>query len=195
MKGLRIVFVMLILVVLIVMASIFYKNLKLVTPKELVKELLDPTAEFSLERPHFIETSGDKVVLEVDADNAFYYEGEDKVKLENPKAILYGASGKKTVVTARHGVINSETNDVQLSDDVYLTSPDGYVLKTSKLNYKKDKQTITSKSPIELAGKGYNVKGLGLKVEMGKGKILIYKDVVAVFEDGFKGGPFGKKQK
>ena len=195
MKGLRIAFVVLVLAVLTVMASIFYKNLNLMTPKEIVKDLLDPAAEFSLQNPHFVETSGDRVVLEVDADKAFYYQGEKKVKLENPKAVFYGAMGKKTLVTARQGLIDSETNDVHLSEDVYLTSPEGYLLKTDSLYYKKEKQLITSESPVELIGDGFKVKGVGLKVKMGREKFTIFKDVEAVFESGFKGGPFGKKQK
>jgi len=195
MKGLRIAFVVLIFAVLSVMASIFYKNLNLMTPKELVRELLDPAAEFSLQGPRFIETSGDEIVLEVDADKAFYYQEEKKVRLENPKAVFYGRLGEKTLVTARQGVINSETNDIQVSDDVYLTSPDGYLLKTDKLDYKKEKQLITSKSPVELTGDGFKINGIGLKVQMDREKITIYRDVVAVFEDGFKGGIFGKKQK
>ncbi|MBE9537419.1 MAG: LPS export ABC transporter periplasmic protein LptC [Proteobacteria bacterium] len=195
MKWLRITFVVLILAVLTVMSLIFYKNINLITPKETVKELLDPLAEFSLQNPHFVETSGDRVVMEVDADKAFYYQGEEKVKLENPKAVLFGSMGEKTEINARHGVIDSETNDIQVEGDVRLVSPDGYLLKTDSLKYRKEKQIINSKSPVELTGDGFKVKGVGLKVNMDTGKITIYKDVVAVFEYGFKGGPFGKKQK
>jgi len=195
MKGLRIAFLVLILAVLSVMGFLFYKNLNLMTPGEAAKELLDPAAEFSLQGPHFVETSGDKIVLEVDADKAFYYQGEKKVRLENPKAVFYGRSGEKTLGTARQGFINSETNDIQLSDDVYLTSPDGYLLKTDFLDYKKDEQIISSKSPVELTGDGFKINGTGLKVKMDIEKITVYRDVVAVFENGFKGGPFGKKQK
>lgn len=195
MKGLRIAFLVLTLVVLAVMASIFYKNIKLIAPKELAKELLDPSAEFSIQDPHFVETSGDKVVLEVDADKAFYYQGEKKVKLENPKAVFFGRLGEKTLVTARRGLINSETNDIQLSEAVELTSPDGYILKTDLLDYKKGKQIISSKGHVELTGDGFKVEGVGLMVDMGREKIKIYKDVVAEFESGFKGGPFVKMQK
>ncbi len=193
MRRLKTAFAALILILLSVMGYQLYRNAEIIARREATGTLLNPKAELSLERPHFVEMDGERKVLEIDAERAYYFNDEERVELERPSAVFYGKGGGTTYVTGRTGVMEEAGGYVEIRDDVRVDFPDGYRLKTSSIRYDGGEMTVSTDDRIWVTGDGIEVTGIGMRMDLEGRKIVILSEVDAVLERSFMFHPAGAK--
>ncbi|MEA1995996.1 MAG: LPS export ABC transporter periplasmic protein LptC [Gemmatimonadota bacterium] len=103
------------------------------------------------------------------ADKAEKYEGKKVFKAVNPEVIFYASNGEmNSVLTARRGIIHTETGDVEAFDSVVVLSRDSTrTLLTEHLFWNKLDNTIVSDSSVKITGSQGVVYGDGLVADAG----------------------------
>ena len=190
MNRLKFALTLLIMLALAVIGYMLYSNIGLIIKKEVTPALLDPEAEFSIKTAHFVEMKGENKILEVDADAAYYFKGNNLAELEKPRVTFYGKDKRTVFLKGDEGVINTETNDVMINGDVEMDSPDGYHLKSSHLKYNSGKMLLTTDMPVHIVGDVFDIKGVGMKSKIDEDVFIVLNKVEAVLYLSTKGGAF-----
>ncbi len=181
MKRLKLAFTFLIVIILVIMGVLLYKNTSMILNEKTFHEALNPAAQISLESPHFIEMNGEVTVFEVEADEAYYYKESNLAHLKRPSAKLYGKNGKNTFIQGDEGIINTETNNIEVTGNVEIDTVDGYYMETSFVKYENDKMLISTDADIRLTGKGFEIRGKGMTTRLDQEVSRIHQNVKAVF--------------
>lgn len=195
MNRLKIAFTLLIIAALAVIGYRIYDNIGLIAEKDVVQDLLHPKAELSLKSAHFIEMSGAKKVLEVYADEAYSLKDNNSAELLNPRAVFYGKDDRKVYFKGDRGIINTQTNDVNIEGHVVMDSPEGYHLETSYLKYLSDGMIVTTDSPVRITSDLFDIKGAGLTSDVEGETFIILNNVEAVLFLSVGGSPFAEVDK
>lgn len=123
-----------------------------------LNDLADMTAnpeDLRMANPRFAGVDGEGRPYEITALSARQDPEQSKVvELDHPRAVASGRD-KDTVVTAEKGVFQSESNILELKDDVTLEhriGPDVYVLRSPSATVSMDKKTVTSDQGVSGEG-------------------------------------------
>jgi len=72
--------------------------------------------------------------------------------------------------------------EIEVRGNVVITSSDGYRVTTDSLRYEEEKQRIFTEDPIRMEGKGVQVRGVGIVVDLTTKKLFILRKVQTVIE-------------
>jgi len=119
------------------------------------KDIDTAAEELRMAEPRFSGVDAEGVPYDITADAAIQAPGGDKqVRLERPRAVS-GDTAKRSIITADKGAFSSETNILELQDDVrfeHQLGEDNYVLRAPAATFSIDEETVTSKAGV--AGEG-----------------------------------------
>jgi len=101
--------------------------------------------------------------------------------LKKPRAVLYREDGRNTFIRGDRGAIDTETNNVEVTDNVEIDTVDGYFIETSAIKYEKDKAIISTDADVRLTGKDFEIKGRKMTTDTHREISKIYENVEAVF--------------
>jgi len=181
MKRLTSVFTFLLVVALIAIASVLFKAEDVDEKRASSPVHVAPGADYSMVSPHFVEMKGNDKVTDVKADSASYFKDDNMADLERPEMVFFGEGGKETKIEGMHGIINTSTNDLLLEKSVVARSPEGHYFKSESLTYMSGPKLVTTDDPISITGRGFIIKGTGMRLDIEKETYYINQDVVAFF--------------
>jgi LPS export ABC transporter protein LptC len=144
-----------------------------------VKKDANTGADLTLEDIHYVETKGKKKEWELKAKSGQHFREADYTTLEDLAVTFYGEEGRIITLKGNKGSMK-EKKEIKVWGDVVITSSDGYRVTTNSLLYEKERQQITTEDPVTLDGKGVQVKGVGLVVDLKTKKISILRKVQTV---------------
>lgn len=139
------------------------------------------TADLSLEEIHYIETKGDKKEWELWAKSGQHFRQDDYTTLQDLTVTFYAEEGRIVTLRGDKGSMKGR-NEIEVQGDVVITSSDGYRVTTNSLRYEEEKRCIFTEDPITLEGKGLQVKGVGVVVDLTTQKLRILRKVQTVIE-------------
>jgi LPS export ABC transporter protein LptC len=148
-----------------------------ITPE--VKKYANTTADLTLEDIHYVETKGKKKEWELKAKSGQHFRETDFTTLEDLAVTFYAEGGRIITLKGNKGSMK-EKKEIKVWGDVVITSSDGYRVATNSLLYERERQQITTEDPVTLDGKGVQVKGVGLVVDLKTKKISILRKVQTV---------------
>jgi LPS export ABC transporter protein LptC len=137
---------------------------------------------------------GEEMVLEVDAKEAYYFKDGKSVELKEPRAVFYGKGGTKTFLKGAKGNINTDSNDVEVEGDVRVDSDGSYHIETSYVKYLNKDRSIVSNRKVRFIGKGFIMKGRGMKALIDREKVYLNGDVEALIDNSLRGDDVVKKK-
>jgi lipopolysaccharide export system protein LptC len=146
-----------------------------------VKKDANTAADLSLEDIHYVETKGKKKEWELKAKSGQHFREADYTTLEDLAVTFYGEEGRIITLKGNKGSMK-ERKEIKVWGDVVITSSDGYRVSTNSLRYDGAKQQITTEDPVMLEGKGVEVRGVGLVVDLKTKKISILRKVQTVIK-------------
>jgi len=146
-----------------------------------VTKIANTTADLTLEDIHYVETKGKKKEWELRAKSGQHFREADYTTLEDLTVTFYAEGGRIITMKGNKGSMK-EKKEIKVWGDVVITSSDGYQVATNSLRYDGDKQQITTEDPVTLDGKGVQVKGVGLMVDLKTKKISILRKVQTVIK-------------
>jgi len=100
------------------------------------------------------------------------------------KVVFYGKHDTQTVLTADHGEIMPDHNQITVHGNVRLVRDDGTVLLTDYLEYQRGTDEVTTDSTVHFSTDNMHVKGRGMHLDIDSSKVLIFHNVEAVIEEG-----------
>ncbi len=80
---------------------------------------------------------------------------------------------------ARNGRITADFSAVEVQDDVVVVSRNGYTLRTEHLTYRQAERSIRTEAPIRLTGKGLDLEGVGLDLDLQTMRLRVHSKVHA----------------
>jgi 3-deoxy-D-manno-octulosonate 8-phosphate phosphatase (KDO 8-P phosphatase) len=89
----------------------------------------------------------------------------DTIEITNVDANRFGEGDVN--LKAKHGTVDKINGNIQLKDDVVITSKEGGQLQTESLNWEKGKDLVTTKDDVTLTGDGMTATGTGLTAHPG----------------------------
>lgn len=104
---------------------------------------------------------------------------DTKIQITKVDANFYG--NQQANLTADHGTINKANGNVNLKDNVVITSKDrGTQMTTDTLDWNRNKDLVSTKDPVKIVDEQGVVTGLGMSAHPNLKKTQINKHVKAV---------------
>ena len=139
------------------------------------------TADLSLEEIHYVETKGDNKAWELGAKSGQHFRKDDYTTLQDLTVTFYAGEGRIITLKGDEGSIKGR-KEIEVRGDVVITSSDGYRVTTESLRFEEEKQQIFTEDPIRMEGKGVQVRGVGIVVDLTTKTLFILRKVQTVIE-------------
>ncbi|GLI36198.1 hypothetical protein DAMNIGENAA_36310 [Desulforhabdus amnigena] len=125
-----------------------------------VVEESEPTeAEMKLTDMEYTEMQEGNRIWTLKASEANYFQDEQKTLLTSVLLTLFLKSGEEIYLKSQKGILFAGTRNIELTDSVEATLPQGYTLSTEKAFYNHEARTIQSESLIHLTGPDVDLQG------------------------------------
>ncbi|MBW1777683.1 MAG: LPS export ABC transporter periplasmic protein LptC [Deltaproteobacteria bacterium] len=108
-------------------------------------------AEIALKKIRHTATRNGRDEWTLTAKSARVMEDHNRTVIDSPSVVFYMKDGKKVYLTAKQGILEPKTNDLEAIGDVTVNY-EIYVLKTQRLHYDHQKRRIYSKVPVTIEG-------------------------------------------
>ncbi len=134
---------------------------------------------------HVTETKNENKEWELWAERAIGFKKQGDLALQKVKASFIGTDGVTFLVTGDSGNVQTETKNMTVDGDVTTKSSNGYVFKTTKMNYDSKRRFLSSQTPVSVAGprdslgSHMRIDGLEMEASIDNGEIIIEKNVRA----------------
>jgi LPS export ABC transporter protein LptC len=156
--------------ILIIVAAVALRFLELRQGREdgaAPPQAFDAPASAAMALTNVHQTSVKDGVKEwhLDAESATYLEAEQKMMLTRPRVEFYTHSGETLILNAREGVLDTATNDIQVSGEVEIQHQH-YTLTGTAFIYTHAAKTLVSRLPVEIRGDRLDLKADSLEVDL-----------------------------
>jgi len=150
-------------------------------PEQLAAVIGDQ-AKLSLGKIRQTATRDGKTEWRLDAASAQYLEAGSKVLLKELTVVFYSNEDRSVTLSATDGVLNTESNDIEVSGDVTVENEE-YTLTTASLHYRHDTRTISSDHPVTIERKtGGRLSADALSFDLNTNRVLMEGNVTGVFD-------------
>jgi LPS export ABC transporter protein LptC len=132
---------------------------------------VETEADLTLKNIHFM---GDKSGLkewELEAKEARHFQGGKM--LEDIEAAFYIEGGGVIRLRGDRGKILHGTRDIELQGNIVIFTTDGYQLTTDGLHYVNRTKEIRSSRRVDIAGKGVEITGKDMCIDLVTGKLTM----------------------
>ncbi len=126
------------------------------------------------------QTREGRTIWSLTADVALIFEDADRVETTRPRVEFFDEEGRRrSVLTARDGLLRRRTNDMEVSGSVLVTSEDGTELRTEHLEWDEQRGKISTELPVRVTRDGDVMTGTGAEADPDLGRLRILADVKA----------------
>lgn len=141
-----------ILATLVAVIAVFVGYRRMAVDPEDADEMLKRTgAEIALKKIRHTATRNGRDEWTLTAKSARVMEDHNRTVIDSPSVVFYMEDGKKVYLTAKQGILEPKTNDLEAIGDVTVNY-EIYILKTQRLYYDHQKRRIYSKVPVTIEG-------------------------------------------
>ena len=149
---------------------------------ELLLDTLQDGADMSIGKIHQTATRNGKREWSLEAESAHYIEDKKEVILKDLAVTFYLDDGDEVYLTAQRGVLNTGSNDIEVSGNVIIKK-DTYRLVTEKLNYENKQRIIFTLSPVLLTGKDARVSANSASLDLNTNTIRLKGNVESTISE------------
>ncbi|MBW2411634.1 MAG: LPS export ABC transporter periplasmic protein LptC [Deltaproteobacteria bacterium] len=149
---------------------------------QLLLETLQDGADMSIGKIHQTATRDGKREWSLEAESAHYMEDKKEVILKDLSVTFYLDNGDEVYLTAQRGVLNTGSNDIEVSGNVIIKKGT-YRLTTEKLNYENKRRIIFTSSPILLTGKDARVSANSASLDLNTNTIRLKGSVESTISE------------
>jgi LPS export ABC transporter protein LptC len=160
---------------------------------ELAQKALElvPDAAQRIKNFHRVQVRDGRKEWEIAAEEARYFEAEQRVVVRRPMVRLYLDDGRSVGVSGAEGVVSldgKELRGVEVNGGIEVTLAD-YVVRTASAHYDRARDLITAEGGVEISGADIDARGTGMQVEVGAQRFRLLDDVQMVVKpQGGDGG-------
>lgn len=154
-KKIKIVLVAAILGCILAVGAIFVQSRLAVQPAQVLNRMA-ADAIMSLANVRQTATKDGAVQWHLEAKSAQLNDKRHRMELAAPRVEFFLEDGSRAILTADTGVLDTETNDIQVSGNVRVKN-DRYVLQTETLSYQHADRVLMSRQPVHIAGQAFEL--------------------------------------
>jgi LPS export ABC transporter protein LptC len=111
----------------------------------------------TLARLHQTATKDGQVQWKLNAESAQLEADSRRMILKSPQVVFFMKDGSQVRLTAARGVLDTRTNDMEVSGNVHLTSGQ-YNLETEALVYRNKARVLRSDVPVHVTGSAFDLR-------------------------------------
>lgn len=190
--------VLVILIVVGIVTALFVSSRKLREAEDTAEETtITESGPPSIEadRLKYTESEGGKVLYEIESGQAKFFKDEARTEFSDIRVTFIYQEQYEIVVAGNRGVLNTDTKDIVISDNVEIRAATDYVLTTKTLSYNADRNEISTDDVITVTGPKANFSGTGLTFNMDTQELVIVSDIsTTIIGDERSTRPTGEKR-
>jgi LPS export ABC transporter protein LptC len=146
-----------------------------------VKKEAAENPDITLDNIHYVETKGTRKEWELRAKSGRHFRENDYTTLDDLAVTFFAEGGRTITLRGGKGSMKGR-KEIEVWENVVITSSDGYRVVTNSLHYDAQRQQIFNEDPVLLEGKGVRVKGVGIVVDLRTKKLSILRKVETVIQ-------------
>ncbi len=144
-------------------------------------------ADLTLKNIHFVEDRSGLREWELEAKEARHFQEGKMTMLEEIEAIFYFEEGGMIRLRGDHGRILHGAREIELQGNIVIFTADGRQLTTDGLHYVNETKQIRSSRRVDIAGKGLELTGKDMCIDLVTGKLTMRGRVDTVLFDALGG--------
>ena len=153
-------------------------------PDKILSTLQDG-ADMSIGKINQTATRDGKREWRLEASSARYSQTKNEVILEDLSMTFYLDDGSEVYMTAKKGILNTRTNNVEVSGDVVIKR-ESYELTTQKLNYEHDKRIVYSRVPVLIVGDEAEISADSASLDLNTKKLRLKGNVESSISENIR---------
>jgi LPS export ABC transporter protein LptC len=134
-------------------------GIKVPLPQSATKAIL------ALTGVHQTATRNGTVEWELTAESAELESKSGRMTLNAPQVIFFLEDGRQVRLTAEHGVLDTQSNDMHVEGNVRVVE-DRYTLLTEHLNYRHAERILSSEKPVHIFSQSADLRATGMTYDL-----------------------------
>jgi len=133
-----------------------------------VPQATTPGAGFSMEGVLFSQLKNGVRDWQIQAKRLYSGEDQDRMQLVTVEAQVFKNAERRFVITGQEGEYNSKQKVLTMRKGVNVQAEKGFLIKSDSISYDDQARRITTLSPVQITGKGMDIRGRGMAYDMQK---------------------------
>jgi LPS export ABC transporter protein LptC len=125
-----------------------------------------------VERIHQSAVRDGRTEWSLEAASAQYLLSEKKMLLQDLFVTFFTKEGQKVYLTARHGVVRTDSHDMEAHDDVVVYN-EFYRLNAERMTYAQDSRVITCDTPVKITGQAGEILADSLAMNLNTNRLVL----------------------
>lgn len=183
-KKIKIVLLVILLIALGGVIVIYINSQQESKVAESIPQSVEPDTTLSIGKIQQTATRKGKKEWSLEAVSARYVDKASQMILQDLLVTFYLSDKSEITLTADEGILNTDSNDIEVSGNVVLENKD-YKLLTERLNYVHDKRLLYSKTPATISGTSVRVTADTLSYDLNTRQLTLEGSVETTLDDNF----------
>jgi len=183
-KKIKIVLLVILLIALGGVIVIYINSQQESKVTESIPQSVEPDTTLSIGKIQQTATRKGKKEWSLEAVSARYVDKTSQMILQDLLVTFYLSDKSEITLTADEGILNTDSNDIEVSGNVVLENKD-YKLLTERLNYVHDKRLLYSKTPATISGTSVRVTADTLSYDLNTRQLTLEGNVETTLDDNF----------
>lgn len=139
-------------------------------------------AIMALSKVHQTATKEGAVQWELDAENAALEAGTGKMVLQSPQVTFFLEDGTRAFLTAREGVLNTRSNDMEVRGNVVVRNSQ-YTLRTESMEYQHDLRVMSADVPVKISSRSLELQAATMRFDLNTNQTHFSGQVLGILHE------------
>ena len=182
-KKLNILFISIILLVFGIILTVFFKYRNGIEISDRTGAVIPDKANISIGRAHQTATRNGIKEWSLDAASADYMTEKNQAVFKDLSLTFFLKDRTKVYVTADRGLLKTDSNDMEISNNV-VVKYSRYKLRCESLYYEHKKRIIVANVPVNITGDSFQLVADAMSLDLNTNKTLFEGKVKGTFRGG-----------
>ena len=182
-KKLNILFISIILLVFGIILTVFFKYRNGIEISDRTGAVIPDKANISIGRAHQTATRNGIKEWSLDAASADYMTDKNQAVFKDLSLTFFLKDRTKVYVTADRGLLKTDSNDMEISNNV-VVKYSRYKLRCESLYYEHKKRIIVANVPVNITGDSFQLVADAMSLNLNTNRTLFEGKVKGTFRGG-----------
>ena len=146
--------------------------------------VISEEASVSIGQVHHTASRDGRTEWKLDAKSAEYLPGKEQVLFKDLAAVFYLEDGRQVVLTADRGLLQKDTNDMEVSGNVVVVD-DRFRLNTEALRYEHGAKKISTSKRVRVISESWDLEADSMAMDLNTRKTKFEGRVEGFFDERF----------
>ena len=181
-KKLKSLLLLTIFIIIGVIVTVFISYRNILDKPGILITSFNKDAQMSMDRVHQTATKNGRKEWDLDARSAQFNHEKKQALLKDLAVVFFMENGKQVRVTAKQGILKTDTNDIEASGNVVVNYEE-YRLNSERVRYQHQKGIVSTLAPVQISGKTSQLTADTMIFEMKTNRALLKGNVKGTFSE------------